>query len=331
MGGSTEAIDAYRNFLLSKNHDVHQIQFPGESLSSKLWYYYQRGYARLVGHEKRHMTKTADKLESKIKNEAYDVVIGVETPWSYVLTRELDCLKIFSCLALEADQLYFSSKTVDAERVRSLREMEVEIMEKSDYVIFPWKTTENYTRRYVLNGSNFATVKFGCHPQSKYASYFFPCYIVSLGSLWGHWTNKELLSYLTRVSPYTIDVYGHYRPPKEYHLNYKGFASTTDLLCSYQFGLNTVSKDIFRRSHFASRPLGYLAYGLPVLSPDWMQLSKDLRGCIPYNESNFVDLVDKYSDKDSWEKLSKDAIDQAKELDWKKTLEPLERMVTQAK
>jgi hypothetical protein len=276
------------------------------------------------------MTKTADVLEKKIRHESYDVVIGVETPWSYVLTRELNCLKIFSCLALEADQLYFSNKTVDMERVRNLREMEVEIMEKSDHVIFPWKTTESYARRYIWNGDNFATIKYGCYPKNKLASYFFPISIISFGNLWGYWTNKELLSYLTQVSPYKIDVYSQYKPPKKYHLNYNGKAPTPDLLCNHQFGLNTVTKDSFRRSHFASRPLGYLAHGLPVLSPDWMQLSKELRGCIAYNENNFVDLIDKYSEKESWEQLSKAAIDQARELDWRKTLEPLGELVTQS-
>jgi hypothetical protein len=62
-----------------------------------------------------------------------------------------------------------------------------------------------------------------------------------------------------------------------------------------------------------------------------MQLSHELRGCVPYTEDNFVDLIDKYSEKDHWEKLSKDAIDQARELDWKKTLEPLDGIINESK
>jgi hypothetical protein len=73
--------------------------------------------------------------------------------------------------------------------------------------------------------------------------------------------------------------------------------------------------------------LSYLAYGLPVLSPDWMQYSHELKGCLPYNEYNFVDLVDEYSEKDRWEKLSEDAIEQARELDWRITLKPLEKLI----
>ncbi len=326
-GGGNERVKAYKNFLLSKNYTVHLDLFPGDSYWSRLWFFYQRGSAYLRSHEKRFMKQIANVVEAKIKKEAYDVVIGVETRLSYVLTRELPCVKIFSCESLVSDELRFSNGPVDLNRVRYLREMEIEIMQKSDCVVFPWETTENYARQNFWNGDNFVTLKYGCYPRDKVVSYAFPFSIVSLGSLGDYWTNKELLSHLTCISPYRIDVYGSGRPSSKYHLNYRGFANTTDVLYNYQFGLNTVSKDPFRRSHFSSRPLGYLAYGLPVLSPDWMQLSHELKGCVPYNEGNFVDVLNKYSKNDDWEKLSKDAIDQARDLDWKKTLEPLDGII----
>jgi hypothetical protein len=329
VGGGSERVSAYKDFLLSRNYVVNLIHFPGESYSSKLWYYYQFGSARFMGHEKRYMKQIADLLEKKIKKEVYDVVIGVEAQWSYVLTHELPCLKIFSCETLAGDELNFSNKTADIDRVRNLKEMQLEIMKKSDCVVFPWETTENYARQNIWSGNNFFTLKYGCYPKNKFVSYSSPVSIVSLGGLGGYWTNKELLSHLTCISPYKIDVYGHDRPPKKYHINYKGFASTPDVLYKYQFGLNTVTKDPLRRSHFSSRTLGYLAYGLPFLSPDWMQLSHELKGCVPYTEDNFVDLINKYSEKDNWEKLSKDAIDQSRELDWKKTLEPLDGIIKQ--
>lgn len=329
-GGGHERTIAYKNFLESINHCVDLIQFPNQSFSFKIWYfYYQHGGSSFQEYEKGAMKKIASLLEKRIKKEHYDVVIGVENLWSYVLTRDLDCLKIFSCESLGSDELYFSNKNIDLDRVKGLREMEIEIMMKSDYVIFPWKTTENYVRRYVMNGSNFLTIKFGCYPKNLHASYFFPSSIISLGNLWGYYTNKELLSQLTQTSSFNIDVYGPHEPNKKYHLNYKGFAKTTDILSKYQFGLNTVTKDVFRRNHFSSRPLNYLAYGLPVLSPDWMQLSHELKGCVPYDEYNFVNLVNKYSERDQWEKLSHDALEQAKELDWAVTLKPLEKIITQ--
>jgi hypothetical protein len=330
-GGHLRAV-AYKNFLQSRNHCVDIVRFD-ETLASGIWFLYQRARAFLLSKEpeRRFMKAIADKLESKIKQEKYDAVIGVETLFSYVLTRELGCLKIFSWEAMGAEEIYFEqyvNRSVDLDRIRRLREMELEICRKSDYVIFPWETTENFVRKNILDGSNFLTVRYGCYPQIKPVSYFSPPSIVSIGNLKQHWANKELLSLLTSISPYVIDVYGKFKPERKYRLNYKGFASSLNVLYKYQFGLNTVSKDIFRRNHFSSRPLSYLAYGLPVLSPDWMQFSHELKGCLPYNEDNFVDLVGKYSDRNLWEKLSREAHTQARELDWNITLKPLEKMIS---
>jgi len=318
---------AYKDFLQSKNHSVSLFQFPGESFSSKLWFYYQRVQARFQDREKRHMKKTADLLERRIKKDKFDAVIAIETPWSYVLTRDLDCLKIFSCESLDTDELYFSKNFGNLDRVHNLREMETEIFQKSDYVIFPWKTTENYVRKYIWNGNNFVTIKYGCYPKGKVVSYFFPMSIVSLGNVGYYWSNRELLSYLTQISPYVIDAYGNYKPPKKYKINYKGFARSTDILRNYQFGLNTISKDKFRCNHHASRIMTYLAVGLPVLSPDWLQFSYEVKGVLPFNENNFLNILDEYSDKEKWENLSEEAYEQALELDWKNVLQPLERLI----
>ncbi len=326
-GGGKRAV-AFRDFLLSRNHEVNLIQFPGTSFGSKLWNYYESGYSILSGHEVRYMAKLADKLEKKIKKEAYNVVIGIETRWSYVVTRDIDCLKIFCCESLASEELR-SLKNIDESRIEHLRETEIDMMKKSDYVVFPWGTTENYARKHVWNGNNFITLKYGCYPKSTLASYSYPPSIVSLGGLGGH-ANKDLLSQLTRITPYRLDVYSPDRPPKQYSLNYKGLAPTTDVLRNYQFGLNTLSKDPYRQCHFSSRVLGYLDYGLPVFSPEWMQLSHGIRGCIPYNEDNFINLIEKYSAKEAWEKLSEEAISQARELDWRNTLLPLEELISQA-
>jgi hypothetical protein len=326
-GGGKERTTAYKNFLESKNHTVKIIQFPSSDISNKLWYYYLRSRANISGHEKWHMEKTANRLEKIIKQCRYDVVIGVETPLSYVLTRELSCLKIFSCESVESDELYFSKNFEDLSRFHQLRDMEIDIIKKSDYVVFPWKTTEDYVRKYLWNGDNFVTIKYGCYPKEKTVSYSHPVSIVSLGSLRTYWSNKELMSYLTRVSPYLIDVYGKYRPHKKYNLNYKGFAPSQNVLYNYQFGLNTISKDLYRKNHHSSRIMSYLACGLPVLSPDWMKFSNQIKGVLPFNEDNFVEILDKYSGPEEWQKISNDAYKQALELDWKKVLQPLEELV----
>jgi hypothetical protein len=320
---------AYKDFLKSKNYSVDMLNVD-EIWQSRIHFFYQRGRAYLRGKEPRLMKKIADKLERKIKEGNYNAVIGVESIPSYVLTRDLKCLKIFSWEAMLADEFYFEArakKHFDPDRIRRVRAMELEICEKSDYVVFPWETTENFVRKNIYDGTNFMTIRYGCYPKTERVKYSFPPSIVSVGGMQGQCQNAELLSYLTNISPYIIDAYGG-RPERKYRVNYKGFAPSLDVLYNYQFGLNTVSKDIFRRNHFSSRVLAYLAYGLPVLSPDWMQLSHDLKGCLPYNENNFVDLVDQYSDRREWEQLSKEAHAQACELDWNNTLKPLERLIT---
>jgi hypothetical protein len=328
IGGGNGRCNAFRNFLVSRGLTVDTVYFPGENISPQLWYYYQHGLSLVMGHEMRNIRKTADRLEKIIKTQKYDAVIGIETPRSYVLTRDLkDCLKVFSCESLMADEFVFSRGSRDIKKVRDLREIELEIFHKADYVVFPWKTTEDYVRKHIWNGNNFVTIKYGCYPKKKIASYFFPYSIISLGNSDAYWSNPELIASLTQASPYAIDVYGKDKPAKKYHLNYKGYASSLDILKNYQFGLNTVSKDAFRRSHHSSRILSYLAYGLPVLSVDWLQFSHELKGVLPFNKENFLEIIDSNSEPEKWEKLSNAAYEQAIELDWNKVLVPLENLL----
>ena len=187
VGGGKIRSLAYKAFLESKNHSVTMLGFD-EDLTSKIWYFYQRA-RRYLQKDKgwsRFLEKLADRLERRIKQGKYDAVIGVETPHSYVLSRDLGCLKIFSWEAIGADQIYFNrfvNKTLDIEFVRRFREMELEICKASDYVVFPWKTTENYVRKYIYDGNNFVTIKYGCNPKKRPVSYFFPVSIVSLGNI----------------------------------------------------------------------------------------------------------------------------------------------------
>lgn len=326
VGGGLEKVKMLSAFLQSIGHQVVVISLPGQTLEDKAWYYYQRARTHLGSNEERYFKKAADLLEKKIKKIGCDALICVETRLSYVLTRDLNCLKIFSCESL-IDELYFSKDFTDLNVFRKLREMELEIFSKSDYVLFPWETTENYVRKYLWQGNNLVTIRHGCTPSKKRASPFFPPSIITLGSLGFYWSNRELLSDLTRLSPYRIDAYGHYKPPSKFGINFKGYARSMDLLCNYQFGLNTISKDVFRQNHFSSRVLAYLSYGLPVLSPDWMKFSNSLKGVLPYNENNFLEVVEEYSDSEKWARISDAAYQQALELDWHEVLKPLQRII----
>jgi hypothetical protein len=324
-GGPLGRVTSYKKFLESKNHVVSVYHYPGEGYSSKLWWYYTRGLAFLSGHERRHMKYSADRLEKVIRQGRYDAVICIEHPISYVLTRDLGCVKIFSYEAPEVDELYYSNKC-SPERIAAYRDLEIEIMQKSDFVVFPWKTTEDHVRKNILNGNNFVTLKYGCYPKEEKVSYTSPTAVVFIGTAGYYWVNRDLISILTKKSPFPIDLYGRHKPPRKFHLNYKGFADSLDILRNYQFGLNTVCKGPIK--FHSSKILTYLSYGLPSLSPDWLQFSHELKGVLPFNENNFVDLVHCYSDQDKWEKLSAAAFEQAHELDWNLTLQPLEKMIS---
>jgi hypothetical protein len=66
---------------------------------------------------------------------------------------------------------------------------------------------------------------------------------------------------------------------------------------------------------------------LPVLSVDWLQFSHELKGVLPFNKENFLEIIDSNSEPEKWEKLSNAAYEQAIELDWNKVLVPLENLL----
>src|SRR4030066_2593163 len=95
VGGGRIRGLAYKKYLQSKNHCVDLLNVY-EFTQSKIPFFYERAYAYLHGKEPRLMKKIADRLERRIKKENYDIVIGIESLFSYVLTRDLGCLKLFS-------------------------------------------------------------------------------------------------------------------------------------------------------------------------------------------------------------------------------------------
>jgi hypothetical protein len=326
IGGGYDRIIAFYDFLSSLGYDVSVFNIPGNDLMNKIWYYYHSILHHTIKDYIYLVKKIGDRLEYIINRDKYDVVICVETLFSHVLTRDLGCLKLFSCESLESDEKKYSGK-YDSEEVEKIRKIENEIFDSSDYVIFPWENTEYYTRKYFYDDKKLMTIKYGCYPKDNEPNYYYPCSIISLGNLRLYWSNKELLSYLTKISPYNIDIYGKHKPAEKYDLNYKGFAKSLDIIYDYQFGINTVTKDIYRKNHFSSRIINYLAHGLPVLFPEWQEFPKKLKGCIAFNEDNFVDRVGIYSDEDKWYKLRAESKQQGRELDWNITLRPLDKLI----
>jgi len=200
--------------------------------------------------------------------------------------------------------------------------------ERYDAYLTTARTYKDFVEKYIYDGDNLITLDWGCHPKEVRAEYQSPPKVVYMGYLGGYWMNKELLSRLSkRGRPGMIDVYGLPKPEKRFGLNYKGFAEDIDVLNRYQFGLITISKDRLRREGFSAKHLEYLSYGLPVLVPDWREKLELIKGSIPYNEADFLDMMDLYSDEDEWNRMSDMAYGQAQRLDWDITLKELEDIV----
>ena len=59
-----------------------------------------------------------------------------------------------------------------------------------------------------------------------------------------------------------------------------------------------------------------------------MKFSNSLKGVLPYNENNFLEIVEAHLDSEKWATLSDAAYQQALELDWQKVLKPLEQIIS---
>ena len=262
-------------------------------------------------------------LARKINKEVCDVVICDDASASFIFTKNLKCLKIYNCPTPLADELYYSKK-LSKKLYLKLRDMELEVYRKTDYVSFrePYR---RYVQKYIYSGKNIFVMDGGCYPKNQRAKFSYPPRIVYLGELGGYWTNLPLLSRITKIYK-NIDVYGTPKPNKIYKLNYKGYANP-DILSKYQFGLITITKDKLRRWGFSAKHPEYLSYGLPVLVPDWRKNLHLFKGSIPYNERDFLKKIKKYSNKMEWQKMSNEAYRQAKQYSWDVVLKPLGKII----
>lgn len=91
--------------------------------SIKVWGYYTT------------LKRPVKDLEARIIRERPDAVICLISAHAYVLTRDLKCLKIFSCPTPFVDELYFGGNFNES-LYRKLRQLELEIYEKTDYLSF---------------------------------------------------------------------------------------------------------------------------------------------------------------------------------------------------
>ena len=266
------------------------------------------------------LLKRAEILEKNIKEIKPDVVICESEMDSYVLTKNLNCIKIYDAASPWVDELHFGGK-LENKYYKILRKMEIEIYKKSDFVSFHWENYAKYVKKNIYDGENIFIMNWGCIPKKIKAKYSKKPKIIFMGYLKGYWNNLSLLSRLSKKYP--IDVYGGPPPDSSLGLNYKGYAPSTDILSDYQFGLITITDDELRKSSFSSKHLEYMSYGLPVLTPDWRKDILLEPFSIPYNEDNFLEQIEKYSKKGKWEVMSKKCYSQAKKWRWKNQLKPL--------
>jgi len=269
-------------------------------------------------------------LLASVRAAHCDVVIAVEQ--GEVLLYDLGgARKIFYANAPTGHEVYFqlanSQRPFDLEAFQMACQNEVAYYEASDVVLFCWNTHAEYVRERVYQGNNIVDHPglgwYGCDPQPMRARYNYPPLIAHVGAVTAYWNNAALLSRLVRSVPYAINFYGRQPPPAELGLRYQGFADSLDVLCRYQFGLHSATRDLVRCYGFASKLMTYLAYGLPSFSPEWQLVSHQLHGVIPYTEEHFGDLLEEAIDPVRWHNLADAAYDQAQKLEWDKVLEPL--------
>ncbi len=271
------------------------------------------------------MRLRASMLKKLFKNASYDFII-CEDPWdSYLLLSKLDGVTIYHCQTPFAEELYFGGQLTE-KAYEKLKRMEIEIYSNSDYLSFAWDSYGEYVKKYYnYNGKNIISLNNGTVLAEKKAKYNSSPKIVYFGYLGGYWINLPLLSNLTKQYK-NIDVYGYPEPDKKYKLNYKGYA-TKKILSNYQFGLITITKDRLRSEGFSGKHIDYLSYGLPVLTPEWRKEEKLGKTAIFYNDNNFLEVIKRYSQKKQWEKVSKNSIKMAENMNWDSTLKPLDKII----
>jgi hypothetical protein len=263
-------------------------------------------------------------LSRSLDPERFDMIVGEHPYVSEFMTVPAETKVLYDCMTPWADELYYEERLTDDQRQR-MRRHEAGILDSVDYVSFSWETYAPYTvRHYGISGRNMLQLNWGCAGMAPRAKFADPPRVVYLGSLspTARFIDLPLLSRLAALYPH-IDVYGGPPPDPSLGLNYRGWAPE-EVLQQYQLGLITCTKDELRSDGFSAKNLAYIAYGLPVLVPSWRRHMELLRGFVPYDEDTFLEAIERLSDPDEWQRVSDEAYQQAQELTWERTLQPLE-------
>jgi hypothetical protein len=346
------AIDQY---LRSRGHDVHLVDtnclarassepgsvgrmLPGSLRPRKLALYANDVASKVLTRRwafgRRHLSYYVlradhrlrrDILADQLRLDDFDLVI-CETPFDAgVLTTATSASTLYDCPNPWADEVFYEHRLTSRQHAR-FRQWETRFLDEMEHLSFSWESYGRYAREhYGISGRNFVQLNWGCTPAKERARFVEPPRVAYLGSLSSRFIDLPLLARLSRSFP-GIHVYGGPPPDPALGLDYRGYADS-DVLRQYQFGLITCTRDLLRREGFSAKHLHYLAHGLPVLVPGWRRHLDLLHGSVPYTEDSFASVIDGLSDPVRWGRLSDEAYEQARRLDWNRTLEPLERLL----
>ncbi len=261
-------------------------------------------------------------LGSYLPLEEFDLVVCAHPHDSELLLNERIARTFYDCPNPYADEMYFEGKLTERQRSK-FRRRESKVLESVDHLSFSWESYARYAvKHYGISGDNLLQLNWGCVPAERRAQFARPPRIAYLGSLSGRFIDLPLLGRVAALYPH-IDVYGGPPPDPALGLNYRGWAPP-EVLEEYQLGLITCTKDELRKDGFSAKHLQYIAYGLPVLVPAWRRHLELLRGSVPYEEETFTAVIEAMGEPAEWQRSSDEAYEQAMQLTWERTLQPLD-------
>lgn len=265
-------------------------------------------------------------MYGKIKNR-FNIVICQIAEESNIFTYRLPILKIYDMPTPWVEELKYG-QMYSPTYIQKLQIFEKKILSCSDWVTYAWQTYVMYAKKYINSNARYFICNWGSESRKRKAEYVSPPKIVFVGFIGNYWANISLLSSLSKISQYQIDVYGIPEPPKEYNLHYKGPLVDETVLHKYQFGLVTISKDRLRKHGWSFKQMDYISSGLPILMPEWRK-DKIFEGAsVYYNEFNFNKKIKEYSKKAKWTIKHKKAMQLATKYKWKDTLLPLIKIIS---
>lgn len=264
-------------------------------------------------------------LGRTLRSRLADLVIAEMPQDAEVLLDLDDPVTLYDCPTPWADELRDEGLLTPRQHA-AMRVRERRVFEGVDHLSFHWHSYADYAvSEYGISGQNLMTLDLGCDTGKPRVRHADPPRIVYMGLLSLRFVNLPLLSRLCRLYP-NIDVYGGPEPDPSLGVNYLGYAPPS-VLQNYQLGLITCTDDELRRNGFSAKHIDYLSVGLPVLVPRWRHRLDGLDGSVPYDESDFLDIVDVFRDPAHWLAASDAAYSQAQRLSWETVLEPLDEIV----